>query len=77
MGTAACTNPAVGFAWAYLREVQGSSQQAYACGRCAEVAVSWLSLYVGAPARWTPLNRTDPRRADQSSPEHHRSSRRT
>jgi hypothetical protein len=66
MGTAACTNPATGFAWAYRREVRGSSQQAYASTRCAETAVAWISRYVGAPAQWTALEDTDLRRAGGS-----------
>jgi len=41
----------------------GHSQQAYACARCTETAIAWIGGYVGAPARWTPLDRSDPRRA--------------
>lgn len=57
MGTAACTNPAAGRAWAYDSAVIGSAQQTYACSRCAEIALAWLGLHVGQPAQWTQLNR--------------------
>lgn len=58
MGTAACTNPAVGRAWAYASEIPGSAQQTYACSRCAQTALAWLGLYVGRPAHWTQLVET-------------------